>query len=139
MWDPQRAADIGAFPVIISHPIRDAAFLPVKRDQDPSINSLFHALPRGGIQKMLDAIHDNDKEDLKVTLPALCPQPLGPTGLDNKNKGRGLTRSGGRSMAWSRMTLLPSNRSSQSKPISSTCPMPLRGPPSTGFPGPTTY
>lgn len=64
--DPQRAADIGAFPVIISHPYRDAAFLPVRKDDSPSLNSLFSVLPRGGIQKMLDALHSSDEEGFTV-------------------------------------------------------------------------
>lgn len=60
---PQRAADIGVFPVIIAHPYRDAAFLPVHRDSSPTLNSLFSVLPRGGIQKMLDALSTTDRED----------------------------------------------------------------------------
>lgn len=65
----QHASDIGAFPVIIANPVKDAAFWPVVYDPDASLNSLYSAIPAGGIQSMLDAIDSiQNKEEYNVQL-----------------------------------------------------------------------
>lgn len=59
--DLHRVSDVGAFPVVLKRPVADAAFWPVLRDSDPSINSLFNSIPMGGIQAMIDAMYGKNE------------------------------------------------------------------------------